>query len=77
MDEIGTQKLKIEYKYVVYSSKVSIPDHGYEYLYYCEQKKCVYNRCFSIDRNIVEKGWHFHTTVVLLVIIHTFRICTV
>ena len=51
---IGTHEQNIEYKYVVYSSKVSFLNEAYEYLYHGENG--LYNRCLVIDQDRVRKG---------------------
>lgn len=58
VDKLDIGKKEIEYKYVVYSSKISVgfTNDEYEYVYNAEKSDKIYNRCLIIDRGSVQKG---------------------
>ena len=64
MKKLDAQTKQIEYKYTVYSSKISVgsqKDEEYEYVHVRSEENPgkIYNRCLIIDRGSVEKGKKF------------------
>lgn len=62
VEKLDARTKQIEYKYTVYSSKISVGFQNgeeYEYVHNGENPSKIYNRCLIIDRGSVEKGRNF------------------
>ena len=61
VEKLDARPKQIEYKYTVYSSKISVGSQNdeYEYVHNAENSGKIYNRCLIIDRHSAEKGRNF------------------